>query len=83
MNRKEAAMGNCQVRGCVVKSWGHVSGPLAIPHAPTELQPFTSRCLETCSHCKSSPCGKANGHQWSCNCHAGKCHELHGEKVVR
>lgn len=71
----------CQVRGCVVKSWGHVSGPMAIPHAQTELPVCTGRCLEKCRCGK--PCGKYNGHNWDCNCHIGACHAERGEKVVR
>jgi hypothetical protein len=64
---------SCQVRDCVVRSWGHV-GPHAIPHAPTELAPYTASCLEKCAKCGRG-CVKANGHQWSCSCHRSDCHE--------
>lgn len=71
---------NCAVPGCVVKSWGHV-GPNMVPHAATQLTPYSERCTGTCSCGK--PCVKANGHDWSCNCHVGACHAERGEKVVR
>jgi len=46
-------------------------------------RPYGDRCNKPCGYCKERTCGKAYGHQWSCNCHVGKCHADHGEKVVR
>lgn len=64
----------CTVRGCVAHAWGHV-GPYGVPHAPTELPPYTGPCLEKCAKKCGRPCAKANGHEWRCSCHYGDCHE--------
>lgn len=64
---------SCAVRGCIQKPWGHVDS-IGVPHAPTELPPYTARCLEKCAKCLRK-CAKANGHSWECSCHFGDCHE--------
>lgn len=67
----------CMVPGCVPHAWGHV-GPDRTPHAPTDKKPYTARCELPCAICKGRACSKANGHEWSCNCHHRGCAPRYG-----